>query len=563
MSLNGALLIGKSGLTASQAALQVAGNNMANAATPGYHRQVATLTPARPEQIGRGQFVGQGVLIKQISRAVDTALQARVRAALGDEHKSAIDLRFLAAIETLQNELSENDLSSELSVFFNSFSELANNPEDNAVRSVVIQQGLSVAERITSLRGEYTDVRKEIDRSLESAVESVDGILDQIALLNKQISQTEQGLGEASSLRDQRDVLLDELSTFMDVSVVEHPSGSMDVLVGSIPVVLGDQSRGLDLRVESNGDDVLVSVRVEADQSTLTVRTGQIGALLDQRASTVDPAIQSIDDFAAQLIFQVNRLHSQGQGRVGYASLTGATQLESTTLDLNDPASGVHFPVRNGSFQIHVTNDQTGIRQTFQVNVNGDTDSLADLVANINTSLGSAGTAGISVNRALTLSAAAGSTLTFSDDSSGALAALGVNTFFSGHNAATIDVKQEIQDSPDLLAATAGHVAGSNTTAKAIADLQDVELTELGGRSLRGFWQSQVNDLAVRTSAASNAVESSRIVRESLQAQAAAVGGVSLDEEAINLMSSQRQFQAAARFITVIDETLQTLLSMV
>ena len=75
-------------------------------------------------------------------------------------------------------------------------------------------------------------------------------------------------------------------------------------------------------------------------------------------------------------------------------------------------------------------------------------------------------------------------------------------------------------------------------------------------------WQSSVNQLAVRTSAARTTLESSQLVRANLDAQSQSVSGVSIDEEAIDLMTLQRQFQAAARFITVIDEAMQTLLSI-
>jgi flagellar hook-associated protein 1 FlgK len=171
-------------------------------------------------------------------------------------------------------------------------------------------------------------------------------------------------------------------------------------------------------------------------------------------------------------------------------------------------------------------------------------------------------TAGLSANNEFTLTAAAGYEISFSDDSSGALAALGMNTLFTGRNASDIAVNDDILDEPGLLAAGSGHVDGSNGTARAIADLQDAAIDDLNGRSLREFWQQSVNRVAVRADAANGAVESSRLVRESISGQLQAVSGVSLDEEAVNLLTYQRQFQAAARFISVIDETLQTLLSL-
>jgi flagellar hook-associated protein 1 FlgK len=79
---------------------------------------------------------------------------------------------------------------------------------------------------------------------------------------------------------------------------------------------------------------------------------------------------------------------------------------------------------------------------------------------------------------------------------------------------------------------------------------------------LRELWHNAVNALAIKTDAANSGVASAQLVRESLEAQVQAVSGVSLDEEALNLLTFQHQFQAAARFISVIDETLQTLMSL-
>ena len=143
------------------------------------------------------------------------------------------------------------------------------------------------------------------------------------------------------------------------------------------------------------------------------------------------------------------------------------------------------------------------------------------------------------------------------------LAALGVNGFFGGSDGSDIAINQQIIDDPRLLASGRDHIAGSNAVALDIAALEDLSVDSLGGRSLRGYWQSCTTDLAVRTQASNTKAESTRLVRESLDAQSQAASGVSLDEESINMLSYQRQFQAAARYIATIDETLQTLLSIV
>ncbi|MEY5061620.1 MAG: Flagellar hook-associated protein 1 [Planctomycetota bacterium] len=566
MSINGALQIGQSAILASQAALQVAGNNMANAATPGYNRQVARLSPSRPEFLGRGGFVGTGVQLSRIQRTVDVALQGRARNAIADQNAAEIDQRFLNAIELIRNELSDQDLSSRLSAFFNSFSELANNPTDEAVRTVVVQQGSGLANAIRGLRIEHTNVREEIDRALGATVRTVDGLLGQIADVNRQIVETEQGGagGDANSLRDRRDVLIDELSQYIPVSTVEQANGAVDVLVGSVPVVLAGESRGVVLRTQTDGGTTTVSLRVKADGTTLNPDGGQVGALFRQRDETVDPAIADLDNLARALIFQVNRIHSQGQGMRGYSSVTGLNTVRDTAANLAADVNDIPFEIRNGSFELHVTNQSTGERTTVLIPVDPNTTSLQQLAARISAAFpGGTGSASVTPDGALKIDATNGYQVSFSDDSSGVLAALGINGFFGGSDATDIAVNQAIVDDPRLLASGQGHVSGSNDAALAIAALENLGVESLGGRSIRGFWQSATTDLAVRTQAANTKAESTALVRESLDAQIQAVSGVSIDEESINMLSYQRQFQAAARYIATIDETLQTLLTII
>ncbi|MBT8484375.1 MAG: hypothetical protein KJO43_02275, partial [Phycisphaerae bacterium] len=411
---------------------------------------------------------------------------------------------------------------------------------------------------------DYTGVRAEIDRGLGAAVDAADDLLDQIAAVNREITLAEPGVGEAASLRDQRDLLIDQLSQYMEVDVIEHESGSVDVLVNSIPVLLAGNSRGVSLDIKTVDGEVEVRVRVKEDGTHLTVNSGQIGGLLRQRDdSTVGPSITALDDLATQLIHQVNKVHAQGQGLIGFESVKGAYLMNDSSANLNSTDADLPFRTENGSFFIHLTHQDTGQRTSYRIDVDGDAMSADDLINEINVAVGVPNvTASLTFDRAFQLDADAGYEMTFSDDTSGVLSALGINTFFTGEGAADIDVNERLRDNPALLALGGNHVPGSNDTAVAIAGLQDVPVDELGGVSLRSFWQNSVNEMAVKGKAASAAAESASLVRESLGAQIQSVSGVSLDEESINLLMYQRQFQAAARFITVIDEALQILISL-
>ena len=124
MGLTSSLLIGRTALNASQVALQVTGNNISNVGTEGYHRQRVELSPVRGLHEGSNLFYGQGVGVDRITRVIDPALAGRLRSSISQEQGASVERGVLDTIEALTNELTGTDLSSQLSKFFNAWSEL-------------------------------------------------------------------------------------------------------------------------------------------------------------------------------------------------------------------------------------------------------------------------------------------------------------------------------------------------------------------------------------------------------------------------------------------------------
>ena len=576
MSLGSAIQIARSALATSQVGIQIAGNNMANAATPGYTRQVALLQ-GLPGQRSDPFRIGTGVGVAGVNRQIDEALQRRLWNGISGEHARAQQANILQQLESSLNELTGFDLSSELSGFFNGWSEASRLLESGAV---VIEQGDKLAGFIRSLRDDMTRLRRQVETDIDNAVNRADAILDEIATLNATITSAEGGAGTANALRDQRDALASELSTLGDVNVVEDPQGNFDVLVGSTPVVLAGTSRGIAVSRETDGDVETVSVVVEANGDPLPVTGGKIGGLLASRDGAIDRAIAALDTAAAQLIFQVNRLHSTGTDGVGLSTNTADRQVipGDRTLAFNDPENrtfaDLPFSAENGGFYINVTNSSTGASERVFVEVDldgiddtgvagfGDDTTPEDLRAALDGVEGI--TASWTGDGKLRLDGDTGFTFSFEDDTSGALAVMGVNSFYQGTDAKTIGVRQDLIDSPALL--MLGRMEDGafieNGTALAVAGLQNTELDELGGRSISGSWRDAVQRVGVGTSSAITEADAARVVRESLDAQRGAVSGVSIDEESINLLNYQRQFQAAAQLITAADELLQTLINL-
>ena len=566
MSLTSALQIGRSGLLANQAAISVTGNNIANVAVAGYHRQAVSLTPAGDQELQAGIFFGRGVQLESIMRQVSEGLESRLRDSFSDESGYNAQFNILSQIEAIQNELSDNDLSSHMTNFFNAWSELANSPTDNSLRAVVIEQGGVLASYLNTMQAGLNGLRESVDTSITQDTQAANDLLTQIANVNKEIILTEGGSGEAHSLRDQRDVLLTKLSQYMDISTNEHSNGSIDVFVGSLPIILGDKSRGLDVRTGTDGNQLTIDVVIADDGSVLRPQTGSLGAMIRSRESDVMGTLSALDDFTHNLILEVNKVHSQGQGTVGFSNVTSAARVSDASLALNDPDTQLDFTPTHGSFKLYVTQLSSGQRVESSINVDldgiGADSSLTDIanaingVANVSATVSPDNRLSISVN-------GSDYQISFGEDTSGILAVMGINTFFTGGSAQDVAINQTIKSNPSFLAASQSGSSADNANALAMSQLSTKKISGANGNSLSQIWEQQVQNLAVKLSQANQKLDASIIVRENLTAQQQSYSGVNIDEETINLLAFQRAYQGSARFLGVVDEMMQTLLQLV
>ncbi|GJQ31053.1 MAG: flagellar hook-associated protein 1 [Phycisphaerae bacterium] len=578
MSLSAAFNIGRSALAASQMGIQVAGNNMANAATPGYSRQVGRLVPMRGDRSIPGITIGAGVLMRSVLRQVDAGLESRLRSSASDAAYANTQSSILSQVEDALGELGENDLSSQVSAFFRAWSERANQSRSAAS---VVQQGEQLASFMRRLRTDLTNQRAQGDSQLAAGVDRANELLTVIADLNRQVSESEVAGNVANTLRDQRDQAIRELSELMDVTVVPRGSQGVDVLAGSTPVVLGSQARLLRVRRETVDGESRVTIVSGDNQARLAISSGVLGSLLDNRAGVIDATIARLDALGSQLIFEVNKLHSTGARSEGLSRATGTLTMSNAdrSAALNDAGNtataGLPFRAVNGGFLVHVRQAATGAVQTVRIDV--DLDGL--------TSAGTPGTAddtsaediraalaaipglnaSFTADGRLDVRAAEGFDFSFADDSSGVLAVLGVNSYFTGTDAASIGVRADLASDSSLL--TAGRIVDGqfvdNGTALEVAGLQSRALGSLGGVSLVDSWRDAVQRVGGQASAGRSMATAAGLVLESLQAQRSAVSGVSIDEEALSLMDYQRQYQAAARIIAVAEQMTQTLMEMV
>lgn len=568
MSLSGTLQIGKTALAVTQAAIQTHGNNIANAGDPNYSRQRVGVSAAPGRQIGNGIILGTGVTLDGVDRQIDDSLVRRLNSTLSEGEAAGTKQQWLARIESTFNELGDNDLSTSLSEFFNSWSTLANNPGDASLRRNVLTAGEQVANRFNNLAGDVTSLRTDTTEHLAGYVKQADLLAGQIAELNLQIVQAEGSASNAAanSLRDRRDGLVGELSTIINVHTIEQPDGNLNVYVGSAPLVLAGTAVGVELKqsVDTNSGITIYTPALKGGGPPITAKGGKLGGTLQSR-EVIDKTIAQIDALADTLRFELNRIHSSGQGVHGYASITGETAVDDHTAALDTLAAGLSPAPNNGSFVIHLRNAATNKTQSTLINVPLDGTaggtSLDDLAASISAVAGVTATV---TNGKLNIAAdATGSEVVFGEDTSGVLAALEIGSFFTGKGASGIAVNATLKDDPLKLAASADNTPGNNATALAIARLHENGLSSLNGLTLSQAYEDTVLEVASHIRNAEIDAEAAGSVSETLRAQRDALSGVSLDEEAVALLRYQQSYQGAARLIAAVDEMMQTILQLV
>ncbi len=571
MALLGASFqIGRSALAAYQSAIAITGQNIANVANPNYTRLTGRLSTLEGGLAG-GIAAGGGVTLSALQRHIDEALETRLRMSLGSRAAAESTYRSLSQVEALYNELTEYDLSTQLTNFFNTFADLQHNPEELTSRHLVLSEADSVIRTLRRQRSALLNQAVDLNSAVEQSVSRANALAQEIADLNQLVvTQEARGSGYSAPLRDRRDALLRELGELMDIQVRERDNGAINVYIGGEPLVEFNRSRGLVVERELEQGLELASVHFGDNHGTVLIRDGRLAAQLTARDEHLLGQVQALDQLARGLIYEVNRVHSTGRGLVGYTSLTSNYAVADTNAALNSTQAGLPFPLQNGSF--HRTRTQTrstGQTTTRLIKIDldgiGTDTTLAALAAQLDGVPNLS--AGITSDNRLALTAAAGFEISFSEDSSGALAALGLATLLDGTTAANIDHhSRRVSRNPDfvrLLAASLSGLSSDGDNAGRLMTVRQASSTLLGNQSVEDFQAAMVNRLAVQASAALNTYEASDAVYSSLMAQREAVSGVSLDEEAVNLSRFETAYNAAARYFTVLDSMSNEVLRLV
>ena len=483
--LTSSLMIGLSGLRTHQEVLNVIGHNISNADTPGYSRQKASIVSANSQEFGNFMF-GAGSNLSNIQAVRDRFLNLQIAGSMTKQAGAETRFSTMEAISPVFSESGEANLGFLVQKFFQGFQDLTARPEDQSVRTALISQANSMIGGIQSRYTMLRDQRISADDSIGVMVTQINTLTTQIAKLNLRISN-EPTPGADNDARDQRNEIVNQLSTLVGVQTFEDSNSLMTVVVDGAPapLVAGTVSFQMTTTKDpANSNYLKVEVQLGSPVDITGLRGGILGGKLDVRDTLLLGIQQKLDQLAAGIQGEVNLAH-----RAGYA-LDGAT----TNLDF---------------FQTGVANGADGLPVTI-----------------------SAGTNYVGMVNAWSVNAA-------------------------------------IVTAPSLIGAAAapGRV-GDNTQAKVIANLQfKANSVDTNGDAVgdSGPFSTYVGIIIgsigsqTREYQTTNTTEQNLL--QALQSQRDRVSGVSLDEEAADLMIMQRGYQASARFISVIDQLTEQLVN--
>lgn len=308
-----ALNAGKTALSVNQKSIEVIGNNISNVNTEGYSRQTADLTPYPSMNFG-GFFVGQGVVVSNVSRDHDVFVTNMLQEKSIEFGLQDGQTRALSELERIFN-ISEENISTEVNRFFDSWQELSANPSGLVERDIVIQRGELLSEKFHLTINDLNKVKDNINDSLLSKLNGVNSQINEVAELNQRIFTIEVQGQSANSARDRRDILIKQLSSSLGVQTYPDSKGMVAVqLPGGLPLVQGNMA--MQIEGQQNGTDL--DLVLHSGGVTRPIGLNNLGGEFEGLVNIRDQFIPSIKDDLDRLAYEiteaVNTTHAAGAG---------------------------------------------------------------------------------------------------------------------------------------------------------------------------------------------------------------------------------------------------------
>lgn len=610
--------LGKRSIMAHTDAITTAGHNISNANTEGYSRQRVQLKEFDPlykpdlERAERAGMIGQGIDVQSINRIRDEMLDQRIVSQQNLESYWETRSKYYSMIEQIYNEPDEVSVRSNMDKFWESWQELSMNPESQAARQAVVTRGESLTDSIKTKWENLMGVGSLLNSDIEATVKQVNSYANQIASLNAEIVRS-RGMGDnPNDLLDRRDLLVDKLSKLANITTDQRDGDEFMVHLDGRVLVQGGVARNFELvsLTDNNGYDKLVWADTREDA---VVSGGTLGALIELRDVDIRNEVQSLNTMTMNFSDLVNDVHRNAYGANNVTGLDFFTEhsfVENINGNFDRDGDGTF----DHSYIFRFTGT-TELNPQEQIGLEGvmtfsgpsgnvqvayhPTDSVETVINRINDSNAEV-KAYLDRNNNLVLKGTTAQNIENPDfvirhveDSgffltgySGILGASGaegaydferadaVNALAGAQFAVSpvlnpagyIEVNSVIKNDVKSVAAAfrddSGNVnAGDARAAVEIASIRNTKVMIGHERTLDDYFADTVTNVGLKGEQAEANLNSHMAIMNDLRSMRDSISGVNIDEELADIIKFQHGYNAAAKFVTIWDSLLDTVIN--
>ncbi|MDR0524593.1 MAG: flagellar hook-associated protein FlgK [Spirochaetaceae bacterium] len=613
--------LGKRAISAHEQALNTTGHNLANLSTEGYSRQRVEITafdpiylPGLEREETPGQL-GQGSTVARIERLRDQLLDQRIVAQASAEGYWGTRDPYVRMMEQIYLEPGDNSIRSKMDAFWDAWQELSVYPADPAPRNAVLERGKTLIDGIHDRYNSLKGLQDMAEEDIRLTVDRVNELSKQIAGLNGDIQRVKAQGDNPNDLMDRRDLLVDKLSSIIDVTVNNQDPDEFMVHTAGMVLVQGQIGRGFELQRNNDENEGYSQIIWKDIQGPIQFRSGSLAALVELRDKTIRSEIQSLDSMTLNFIDMVNEVHRKGYGLNGSTGQDFFTEHHFVT-NVNGNYDRDGDGEYDSTYVFRITGGNT-LESRAQLGLEGtltlagasenvevpyySTDTVGDVISRINNS-GAEVTARLNQDGKLTLKG------TVSDDAkhpdfvirhiedsgwfltgyAGVLKAPGRDGAFDwsgpdagealrgnagdfstspiAHPAGWIEVNPGLIKDPGSVASGYGENGraahpGNGEAALAIAALRNTQVMvgQLG--TFDDYFADAVGRMGMLGEQSGRSLETQNLVMKQLKDMRQSVSGVNMDEELSNMIKYQHGYAAAARFVTTMNSMLDTLIN--
>jgi flagellar hook-associated protein 1 FlgK len=611
--------IGKRSLITHTQGVSTVGHNISNADVEGYSRQRVEMNafpplyfPGLNREETPGQ-IGQGVIVQRIERIKDMILEKRIVDEANSLGYWESRDHFILMLEQVYNEPMELSVRGYLDEFWKAWQELSLHPAERSSREAVLKRGESLIDRIHDMYGRLRGIRDMLEDDVQASVKQVNDILRDIAALNEEIVKVEAVGDNPNDLLDRRDLLVQELSTYADITINTRDPDEYSVYIGALHVVQGKQYEQLTLTPDPLNEGYSRVVWKGTDEDVF-FRGGKLAALLELRDADVRGEIQKLDLMTMNFIDLVNEIHSRAYGlnketgKNFFVEYPFINNLQGNYDRDGDGTYDVSYIFRiNGTNKLD-PKQQIGLRGSITLpgpldDITVDyypTDTVEDLINRINLS-GAEVVARLNLDGVLSLKALTASytgnpdfVLRHLEDSgqflvgyAGILPLPGATGAFDwgtpdavdvlragaayavaplAHPAAWIQINPDILKDPGTIATSFGldegeGGQGDGRAALAIARLRTEPVMIGQITTFDNYFADVVAEIGLKGEQAEKALQTESLIMKELDTIKESISGVNMDEELANMVKFQHGYAAAARFVSEVDKMIDLIIN--